>query len=112
MTMNHPAIGAYPAVGCGPYGFSPYGSQPAFAPPYANPAALAGPQQWSIVGADAPPAPAPAPAGQTFTDKAKAFLGNQTFGVKNGYLLAGATVVGLGAWGWHAGWFGKKGKRR
>jgi hypothetical protein len=94
-----------PYVGCAP---SPF-FNPAFAAgapvPFPAAAPLAGPiapMGWSIVGAD----PAPA-AEQSYTDKAKAWLNEPSFGVKNGYLLAGAAAVGLTWYGYSQGWFGR-----
>jgi hypothetical protein len=87
-------------------GYAPHG----YAPPYAMPGyPLARTTGWDIVGADPAPAPAPAAATPSFLDKTKAFLGepNSLIGVKNGYILGGAVVLGVVWYGHAEGWFGR-----
>lgn len=50
----------------------------------------------SLFGAD------PAPGA---LDKLKAFMDQETAGVKNKYLLAGAAALGVGYYGYTKGWF-------
>lgn len=52
-----------------------------------------------VFGAD------PAPAAPGALDKLKAFMDQETVGVKNKYLLAGAAALGVGYYGYTKGWF-------
>ena len=92
--MSNPYYNAQPratSIGYGP-GYNPYAL--AYYPGSAG---------SSIVGADAA-----APATESFLDKTKAFLNDdKPLGVKNGYLLAGAAVIGLVWYGSSEGWFGR-----
>ena len=71
--------------------------------PYAAAARRYGYAPMVAVGADAPDP-------NSFTEKAKAFLSaqNSVIPVKNGYIVGGALVLGVGL---YAGWFGKKRRR-
>jgi hypothetical protein len=53
---------------------------------------------------------AAAPDPNSLTEKAKAWLGaqNSVVPVKNGYIVAGAAVLGIGL---YAGWFGTRRRR-
>lgn len=85
-------------VGCAPY---PYNPAAAYAAPFAGPAFAAPLARYDIVGQVTPAAPA-----TSYTQKVKNFLNDETAGLKNGYWLAGAAVVGLGIYGYQEGWFG------
>lgn len=76
------------------YGYAPAG----FAP-----GRQGGYSPMVLVGADAAAEP-------SFIDKAKTFLDteNSIVHVKNGYLVAGAAVIGAGI---YFGWFGKRRRR-
>lgn len=96
------AIGGYvPSMG----GYAP--SAMGYAPP-AYPMSTVG--RWDIVGADATPT---APPDEGIVAKTKTFLGKETVGIKNGYLLAGAVALGTIYYGSTKGWFGgRKAARR
>lgn len=73
---------------------------PAYAPAYAG---RPGYSPMVLVGADAAAEPG-------LWEKTKTFLGteNTIIPVKNGYLLGGAAIVGVGI---YYGWFGKRRRR-
>ena len=63
------------------------------------------PVQYDIIGQTAA-APAPAPGAEVpLTQKVSNFLNQETVGVKNGYLLAGAATLGLVWYGYRHRWF-------
>lgn len=97
----------FSSVGCYPgTGFYPPVAPAAIAPyaPFAN--------GFNIIGQAQPPVTPPAEPG--VLDRTKEFLGEETAGVKNGYLLGGAALAALGLYGYtQLGWFGgKKSSRR
>ncbi len=79
-----------------------YGNAVSYVPPQVHSAgyAMQPPRTggMSLFGAD----PAPAPGA---LDKLKAFMDQETAGVKNKYLLAGAAALGVGYYGYTKGWF-------
>lgn len=103
MSYYDASVGACGPIGCAapvyPNAYAPYSPYgPYVAPAYP----LAGPVAFDIVG-QAPPAPAPTPG---IVDRTRAFLGQETAGIKNQNLLLGAAALGALYYGYQKNWFG------
>ena len=80
---QHNAQFAPAAMGYAPRGYAQMGLRP----------------QYDIMGVD--------PADQTTWQKITAWGDKETAGVKNKWLVAAAAVLGIGWYGYYAGWFGR-----
>ena len=105
-------VGACPPYGPpAPYG---YGYGAAYAPPafpLAGPAYgdIAGFPYYDLIGQPAPPPPPPAQPGMF--DRARAWLQEETLGVRRQNLLLGAAALGTIWYAYGQGWFGGRGAR-